>query len=179
MSKAPVQRHITGVLKSTWVFDEKYLGIFQYPSFMMSHYRGIDKYPGIFHKIPGYLTACKIPGYMTAETTCCLYRHISGVLSFTDFSLSSSFECYVNGYYWKGVREGQGSDCKQNKGETIYLKDFEAVKSWRYLMGCSKEYHRILGCDSKCDNFGLNTLCLVKSKHYSEICFQGSRPWIH
>ena len=33
----------------------KYPGIFQYPGF-------IDKYPGIFHQIPGYLTACQIPG---------------------------------------------------------------------------------------------------------------------
>ena len=37
---APVQRHITGVLENTRVFDEKYPGIFQYPGF-------IDKYPGI------------------------------------------------------------------------------------------------------------------------------------
>ena len=51
----PVQRHITGVLENTRVFDEKYPGIFQYPGF-------IDKYPGIFHQIPGYLTACQIPG---------------------------------------------------------------------------------------------------------------------
>ena len=51
----PVQRHITGVLKNTRVFDEKYPGIFQYPGFMMSHYRGIDKYPGIWQpvKYPG------------------------------------------------------------------------------------------------------------------------------
>ena len=47
----PVQRHITGVLENTRVFDKKYPGIFQYPGF-------IDKYPGIFHQIPGYLTAC-------------------------------------------------------------------------------------------------------------------------
>ena len=33
----------------------KYPGIFQYPGF-------IDKYPGIFYQIPGYLTACQIPG---------------------------------------------------------------------------------------------------------------------
>ena len=52
---SPVQRHITGVLENTRVFDEKYPGIFQYPGF-------IDKYPGIFHQIPGYLTACQIPG---------------------------------------------------------------------------------------------------------------------
>ena len=58
----PVQRHITGVLENTRVFDEKYPGSFQYPGFMMSYYRGIDKYPGIFHQIPGYLTACQIPG---------------------------------------------------------------------------------------------------------------------
>ena len=58
----PVQRHITGVLENTRVFDEKYPGIFQYPGLMMSHYRGIDKYPGIFHQIPGYLTAFQIPG---------------------------------------------------------------------------------------------------------------------
>ena len=51
----PLQRHITGVLENTRVFDEKYPGIFQYPGF-------IDKYPGIFHQIPGYLTACQIPG---------------------------------------------------------------------------------------------------------------------
>ena len=51
----PVQRHITGVLENTRVFDEKYPGIFQYSGF-------IDKYPGIFHQIPGYLTACQIPG---------------------------------------------------------------------------------------------------------------------
>ena len=37
----PVQRHITGVLENTRVFDEKYPGIFQYPGF-------IDKYPGIW-----------------------------------------------------------------------------------------------------------------------------------
>ena len=127
---APVQRHITGVLKNTRVFDEKYPGIFQYPGFMMSHYRGIDKYPGIFHKIPGYLTACKIPGYMTAETTCGLYRHNTSVLSFTDFSLSSSFECYVNGYYWKGVSGGggQGSDCKQKYGRNYIFEGFWSSK---------------------------------------------------
>ena len=51
--KAPVQRHITGVLENTRVFDEKYPGIFQYPGF-------IDKYPGIFRQIPGYLTACQL-----------------------------------------------------------------------------------------------------------------------
>ena len=55
MYRVPVQRHITGVLENTRVFDEKYPGIFQYPGF-------IDKYPGIFHQIPGYLTACQIPG---------------------------------------------------------------------------------------------------------------------
>ena len=47
---------------NTRVFDEKYPGSFQYPGFMMSHYRGIDKYPGIFHQVPGYLTTCQIPG---------------------------------------------------------------------------------------------------------------------
>ena len=71
-----MQRHITWVLENTRVFDEKYPGIFQYPGFMISHYQGIDKYPGIFHQIPGYLTACQISGQMTAETTCGLYRHI-------------------------------------------------------------------------------------------------------
>ena len=61
-ASAHLQRHITGVLENTRVFDEKYPGIFQYPGFMMSHYRVIDKYPGIFHQIPRYLTACQIPG---------------------------------------------------------------------------------------------------------------------
>ena len=44
------------------------------------------KYPGIWQPV-------KYPGkwqLMTAETTCGLFRRISGVLSFTDFSLSSS-----------------------------------------------------------------------------------------
>ena len=35
---------------------------------------------------------------------------------------------------------GGGQTVSKNMGETIYLKIFEVVKSWRYLMGCSKEY---------------------------------------
>ena len=58
--------HITGVLTNTRVFSIKYPGIWQ-----------PVKYPGKWQ-------------LMTAETTCGLFRRISGVLSFTDFSLSSS-----------------------------------------------------------------------------------------
>ena len=60
-----MQRHITGVLANTRVFDEKYPGIFQYPGFMMSHYRDIDKYKSVIcdqnvwvrDAIMGYLKA--------------------------------------------------------------------------------------------------------------------------
>ena len=37
--------------------------------------------------------------------------------------------------------KGEGQTVSKNMGETIYLKNFEVVKSWRYLMGCSKEYY--------------------------------------
>ena len=30
---------------------------------------------------------------------------------------------------------GKGQAVTKNRGETIYLKDFEVVKSWRYFMG--------------------------------------------
>ena len=38
------------------------------------------------------------------------------------------------------VGGGKGQTVSKNRGETIYSKDFEVVKSWRYRMGCSKEY---------------------------------------
>ena len=57
-----LQRHKTEVPENPRVFDEKYPGIFKYPGFMMSHYRGIDKSSGIFNPIPGDLTACQTPG---------------------------------------------------------------------------------------------------------------------
>ena len=146
----PVQRHITGVLENTRVFDEKYPGIFQYPGF-------IDKYPGIWQPV-------KYPGkwqLMTAETTCGLFRRISGVLSFTDFSLSSSLMLDACNLYTallelkklRGLREwlllkggkpggggeGQtmdytivhGQTVSKYRCETICLKDFEVVTSWR------------------------------------------------
>ena len=86
MQKEPA---VTGVLENTRVFDEKYPGVFQYPGFMMSHYRGIDKYPGIWQPV-------KYPGKWQRKQ-CTVCTGISSVLSFTDFSLSRSFECYVNG----------------------------------------------------------------------------------
>ena len=58
--------HITGVLTNTRVFSIKYPGIWQ-----------PVKYPGKWQ-------------LMTAKTTCGLFRRISGVLSFTDYSWSSS-----------------------------------------------------------------------------------------
>ena len=152
----PVQRHITGVLENTRVFDEKYPGIFQYPGFMMSHYRGIDKYPGISIKYPGIWQPVKCPGkwqLRTAKTTCGLFRRISGVLSFTDYSLSSSLMLDACNLYtallelkklrvptWMAITErGQAggggsdhglfdspwSDCKQNIGAKLYV--------WRIL----------------------------------------------
>ena len=39
-----------------------------------------------------------------------------------------------------GQAWGKGQTATKNRQETIYLKDFEEVKSWRYLMGCSKGY---------------------------------------
>ena len=39
-----------------------------------------------------------------------------------------------------GKPRGEGQTATKNRQETIYLKDFEVVKSWRYLMGCSKGY---------------------------------------
>ena len=43
---------------------------------------------------------------------------------------------------WLLLKGGKrvGQTVSKNRGETIYLKDFEVIKSWRYLMGCSKEY---------------------------------------
>ena len=96
---------------------------------------------------------------MTAETTCCLFRRISGVLSFTDFSLSSSLMLDACNLYTallelkklRGLREwlllkggkpgekGQtmeytivhGQTTSKYRCETICLKDFEVVTSWR------------------------------------------------
>ena len=65
---------------------------------------GYFSVPRFYWQIPGYFPSntrvfdslsapVKYPGkwqLMTAETTCGLFRRISGVLSFTDFSLSSS-----------------------------------------------------------------------------------------
>ena len=149
--------------------------------------------PG-YWKIPGYFSVPRfywqIPGYfpsntrvfdslsgkwqlMTAETTCCLFRRISGVLSFTDFSLSSSLMLDACNLYtallelkklrglrewlllkgasratWMaitergqagGVGKGQtmdytivhGQTVSKYRCETICLKDFEVVTSWR------------------------------------------------
>ena len=138
--------------------------------------------PG-YWKIPGYLTkntrvffstpvlltntrvfSIKYPGkwqLMTAETTCCLFRRISGVLSFTDFSLSSSLMLDACNLYtallelkklrglreWlllKGGKPGgrvrpwtipytivHGQTVSKYRCETICLKDFEVVTSWR------------------------------------------------
>ena len=81
--------HITGVLTNTRVFSIKYPGIWQ-----------PVKYPG---------------KWQWKQRAVCRPTGISGVLRLTDFSLSSSSECYVNGYYWNGAsaRGGQGSDCEQ------------------------------------------------------------------
>ena len=40
----------------------------------------------------------------------------------------------------EGKQWCKGQTATKNRGETIYLKDFEVVKSLRYLMGCSKGY---------------------------------------
>ena len=65
-----------------------------------------------------------------------------------------------------------GQTVSKYRCETICLKDFEL--SNKLEGGCSKSLVRNIAegytvsvwCDSKCSNFGLNNLCLVKNKHY-------------
>ena len=111
-------------------------------------------------KYPGIWQAVKYPGkwqLMTSETTCGLFRRISGVLSFTDFSLLSSLMLDACNLYTallelkklRGLREwlllkggkrgggGQimdytivlGQTVSKYRCETICLKDFEVVTS--------------------------------------------------
>ena len=68
---------------------------------------------------------------MTADTTGGFYRRISGVLSFTDFGLSS----FDPGGGGQGsldytIVHGQTLGLSKYRCETICLKDFEVVKSW-------------------------------------------------
>ena len=144
-SLTPVQRHITGVLENTRVF-------FSTPV-LWCHITGVLTNTRVFSIIyPGQL--------MTAETACGLFRRISGVLSFTDFSLSSSLMLDACNLYtallelkklrvlreWlllKGGKPGggegltmdytivHGQTVSKYRWETICLKDFEVVTSWR------------------------------------------------
>ena len=145
----PVQRHITGVLENTRVF-------FSTPVFWC-HITGVLTNTRVFSiKYQGIWQPVKYPGkwqLMTAKTTCGLFRRISGVLSFTDYSLSSSLMLDACNLYtallelkklrvlreWlllKGGKPGgqtmdytivHGQTVSKYRCETICLKDFEVV----------------------------------------------------
>ena len=135
---SPVQRHITGVLENTRVFDEKYPGIFS-TLVLWCHITGVLTNTWVFSiKYPGIWQPVKYPGKWQQKQCAVCTGILSGVLSFTDFSLSSSFECYM----WMPITErgqagggGGGSDCKQKYGRNYIFDGFWSSKKLEILHG--------------------------------------------
>ena len=153
-SALPVQRHITGYWKIPGYLTKNTRVFFSTPVLLTNTRVFSIKYPGIWQPV-------KYPGkwqLMTAETTCGLFRRISGVLSFTHFSLSSSLmldvcnlytallelkklrglrEWLLNCYYWKGASRGGGG-----KGQTMdyTIVHGQTVSRYRCETICLKDF---------------------------------------
>ena len=128
----PVQRHITGVLEHTRVFDEKYPGIFQYPV-LWCHITGVLTNTRVFSiKYPGIWQPVKYPGkWQRKQRAVCTGMYpVCWALPISVYRVASSAT-------WMAITErgqaggGKGQTVSKYRCETIYLKDFEVVKRWR------------------------------------------------